>query len=183
MNYGKIGIRYAKALYIAAVEENALEQVYSDLHLLEELIAENPSFQFFLNTPVLKPSEKQNFFQSVFSTYLHSLTLRFFNLLTQNRRENRLVDIIRNFQMLFLLHHNTMSATLITTINVGTEMIEKIKQKLQVVLQKTILLQNKIDKNIVGGFILQIEDKEYDASAKTQLKKIKNTLVKTSMIK
>lgn len=183
MNYGKIGIRYAKALFQTALEENALEQVYSDLQLFKQLLSENKSFQFFLNTPILKPSEKKDFFQSVFSKQIHSLTLRFLDLLTQNRRENRLLDIIRNFHLLYLSHNNTLSATLITSIHVDNAMIEIITQKLQAMLQKTVSLQNKMDETIVGGFILQIEDKEYDASVKTQLKKIKNTLIKTSMIK
>ncbi len=183
MNYGKIGIRYAKALFLTAIEENALEQVHNDMQLLKQLVSENPSFHFFLQTPILKPSEKKEFFQSVFSHHIHSLTLRFLDLLTQNRRENRLVDTIRNFQTLYLAHNNTLSATLITTINADAVMIETVTQKLQSMLQKTVLLKNKIDESIVGGFILQIEDKEFDASARTQLKKIKNNLNKTSMIK
>lgn len=183
MNYGKIGIRYAKALFLTALEENALEQVYYDMLLLKQLVSENPSFSFFLNTPILKPSEKQNFFQAVFFNKIHSLTTIFLELLTKNRRENRLLDIIRNFQLLYLSHKNTLSATLITPINVDNVLLEKFIHKLQEMLQKTVVLQNKTDESLIGGFILQIEDKEFDASARTQFKKIKNNLNKTSMIK
>jgi F-type H+-transporting ATPase subunit delta len=183
MNYGKIGIRYAKALFLTALEENALEQVHYDMQLLKQLVSENPSFSFFLNTPILKPSEKQDFFQAVFFNKIHSLTTRFLELLTKNRRENRLLDIIRNFQLLYLSHNNTLSATLITPINADNTLMEKFTLKLQEMLQKTVVLQNKTDESLVGGFILQIEDKEFDASARTQLKKIKNNLNKTSMIK
>ncbi|GAB4446203.1 MAG: ATP synthase F1 subunit delta [Bacteroidales bacterium] len=183
MNYGKIGIRYAKALFLTAQEEHAVEQVHNDMLLLKQLVSENASFHFFLQTPILKPSEKKDFFQAVFANHLHPLSLHFLNLLTQNRRENRLLDIIRNLQQLYLTHKNMLSATLITTIKADDAMLNNFTQKLQSMLQKTISLQNKIDDSIVGGFILQIEDKEFDASAKTQLKKIKNNLINTSMIK
>jgi F-type H+-transporting ATPase subunit delta len=153
------------------------------LQILKQLVSENPSFNFFLQTPILKPSEKKDFFHSVFSKQLHSLTLRFLELLTQNRRENRLLDVIRDYQLLYLNNNNTLSATLITSFHADNTMMEMFTQKLQTMLQKTVLLQNKTDESIVGGFILQIEDKEFDASAKTQLKKIKSKLISTSMIK
>ncbi len=183
MNYAKIGIRYAKALYLTALEENALENVYQEMQVMQQLITENPSFISFLDTPILKPSEKKQFFESVFSNQVHPLVLRFLFLLTEHRRENRLSDIIRNFNTLYLNHKNTLSANLITTIKADEAMMDQFKEKLQQMLQKTVLLQNTIDEKIDGGFILQIEDKEFDASVKTQLNKIKNNLIKTSMIK
>lgn len=181
MNYAKIGTRYAKALYLSALEENALENVYHDMQVLQQITTENPSFISFLKTPILKPSEKKQFFESVFSNYVHPLVLRFLFLLTEHRRENRLIDIIRNFYTLYLKNKNTVSVNLITTIKADDAMINLFKEKLQQILHKTILLQNTIDDKIAGGFILQIEDKEFDASVKTQLNKIKNNLMKTSL--
>lgn len=183
MNYAKIGVRYAKALFLTAVEENALENVHQEMLIIKELISENPSFIFFLDTPILKPSEKKQFFESVFSKQVHPLVLRFLFLLSEHRREKRLLDIIRNFNALYLNYNNTLSANLITTIKADEAMMNQFKEKLQQLLQKTILLQNTINEKIDGGFILQVEDMEFDASVKTQLKKIKNNLIKTSMIK
>lgn len=183
MNYAKIGVRFAKALFLTAVEENALENVHQDMQIIKQLITENPSFTTFLNTPILKPSEKKHFFESVFNKQVHPLVLRFLFLLTEHRRENRLSDIIRNFNALYLNYKNTLSANLITTIKADEAMMNQFKEKLQQMLQKTILLQNTINEKMDGGFILQVEDMEFDASVKTQLNKIKNNLINTSMIK
>ncbi|NSW45046.1 MAG: ATP synthase F1 subunit delta [Bacteroidales bacterium] len=183
MNYGKIATRYAKALFTTAVEENVVEQVKNDMLILQQLIAENTDFVFFLNTPILKPSEKKDFFISVFNNQLQPLTLRFLDLLTTHRRENRLSDIIRNYHALYLQYNNTVSANLITTLKANETMLTSFKEKLQTMLNKTVLLENKTDESIVGGFILQLDDKEYDASVKTQLQKVKKNLINTSMIK
>jgi len=183
MNYGKIGIRYAKALFLTAVEENVVEQINNDMLILQQLIAENKDFVFFLHTPILKPSEKKDFFRSVFNNQLQPLTLRFLDLLTSHRRENRLGDIIRNYHLLYLQHNNTVSAKLITTLKANETMIATFTEKLQAMLNKKVLLENKIDESIVGGFVLQLDDKEFDASVKTQLQKVKINLINTSMIK
>ncbi len=183
MNYGKIGVRYAKALFLEAIEENNLQQVYVDFQLIQQLISENPSFTSFLQTPILKPTEKIDFFNAVFQNHTSNLSLRFLNLLTMHRRENRLTDIIRNFNELYMKHNHILTATLITPITANEAMLKQFTELLQSTLQKNILIQNKINPDIDGGFILQLENKEYDASIKTQLNNIREKLIKTSMIK
>jgi F-type H+-transporting ATPase subunit delta len=182
MNYGKIGVRYAKALFLEAVDENTLQQVYNDFQLIQQLISENSSFNDFLQTPILKPTEKKDFFTNVFQHHINDLSLRFLVLLTTHRRENRLTDIIRNFNLLYLKHNNTISAMLITPITANEIMLKQFTDLLQKTLQKTILLQNTVKPEIDGGFILQMDDKEYDASVRTQLNNIKEKLINTAVV-
>ena len=44
-------------------------------------------------------------------------------------------------------------------------------------LNSKIELSGKVDPEIIGGLIFRIEDKQYDASVTTQLKKIKQQLL------
>lgn len=183
MNYSKIATRYAKALFLAALEDQKLHNVHKDLLILQEIIKENPDFIFFLQAPILTPDEKQQFFKNVFESHIDSLTLKFMILLAENRRENRIIDIIRNFFTFYNQHHKIVNANLITSYNVNESLMQVFKTKLEQALSKTVQFRNEIDENIVGGFILQIEDKEFDASIKNQLYKIKLNLENTSMIK
>ena len=51
-------------------------------------------------------------------------------------------------------------------------MIEKLQSKLGGIIE----LETEINPNIIGGYILQIEDNRWDASVKGQLQNIKNNL-------
>ncbi len=183
MNYSKISIRYAKALFLSALEENKLDVVYRDVLAIQETIHSNEDFQFFLKSPVLNPTEKKDFFVKIFQTYVDELTLRFLMLIAEHRRENLLPDMIRNFTAQYHKHYQIVSASLITPFHVDEQFIENIKSKLEAALSKKIIIQHEVKEDLVGGFVLQIEDKEFDASIKTQLNKIKKSLENTSMIK
>lgn len=177
MNYSKIGIRYAKALLQVAIEENLLEKVKNDMQFINEVIATIPEFNNIFNSPIVKPSEKQKIFENTFSKQLSPLTINFIKMLIQHRRENRLNDVIRNFFDQYKLHKGIITASLITPISIDEKIKNKISQLLQTKYNKTIELSSTVDASIIGGFVLQIEDMQYDASVQTRLKKIRNELI------
>jgi len=181
MNYSKIAIRYAKALFLEAKEENKLYIVYNDLKNIELLAKSNKDFISFLNSPILSPSNKKSLVESIFKSNIDNLTLKFLFLLLENRRENRLLDVIRNFFTLYNTHLNIINSTLITPIKINDSLLQEFKTKLEKSLSKNVNIENKVDESIIGGFIIQIEDKEFDASIKTQLNKIKYNLKSTTI--
>jgi F-type H+-transporting ATPase subunit delta len=64
-----------------------------------------------------------------------------------------------------------------------TPELEKIVlDKAKQISDKTIVLENRIAPEILGGFILRIGDLQYDASVVQQLKAIKTTLTTTNSI-
>jgi len=116
MNYSKIGVRYAKALLLAAVESDLLEKIKNDMLFLDAVIASVPDFNRVLLSPVIKPSEKQNIFNLTFSSALSSLTIKFLNILITHHRESRLADISRNFFEQYKRHKGILTAFLVTPV-------------------------------------------------------------------
>ena len=53
----------------------------------------------------------------------------------------------------------------------------KIQNILSRVLNKKVVIEEKIDANIIGGIITEVEDKIYDGSIKNQIKGIKEKLI------
>ncbi|OFX33528.1 MAG: ATP synthase F1 subunit delta [Bacteroidetes bacterium GWA2_32_17] len=182
MNYSKIGVRYAKALLLTAVEENILEKVKNDMQFIHEVIATVPEFNHIFNSPVVKPSEKQNIFKNTFEPFLSKLTINFVEMLIKHRRESRLSDVIRNFFAQYKINQGIVTASLITPIKIDDNLKNEISQLLHSKYNKTIELLSTIDSSIIGGFVLQIEDIQYDASVKTRLKKVRNELMNTQLL-
>ncbi len=56
-------------------------------------------------------------------------------------------------------------------------MLEEVRQSISAALNKNALIHQKVDGRIIGGLILQVEDKLIDGSVKKQLELMKRKLM------
>lgn len=177
MNEGIITTRYAKALFHTADEEGKTEIIYKNIIGLEKTIKEAPEFSDFLESPVIKESEKSKLLIQLFGDNVDTLTLNFLLLLARNKREQYLPSICRYFQLLYKEKMGIQEGSIITAIALDEEYKEKINQLIRKKFKIEIDLEEKVDPSIIGGFVLRIEDQQIDASISSQLKKIKTHLI------
>lgn len=182
MNDSKISVRYAKALYQSALEGSLLKEVMNDVLLIERAW-ETAGFLEMLYSPVVTTSSKKKVVSSVFKENISQLSYDFMMLLLSNKRETFLEAIFRNFKALYKEHEGIKSAE----ITLSSAIDESIKKKFLALLEKTfdskIELTEQMKPEIIGGFILKVEDQQYDASVSSGLKKIKKRLLETSIEK
>jgi F-type H+-transporting ATPase subunit delta len=171
MKETKIAGRYAKALFDLAIEKNQLDSAYQDVLLIHKICNENRDFILMLKSPVIKESKKTAVLKSIFEKNLHDLTYKFLLIITLNKRESLIADIALRFIDYYKEHKHILPATLITAVQLDSQTKEKIMSLLGERTGSTIELTEIIDENVIGGFVLQFADKQYDAS---MLRKIKN---------
>ena len=58
MKQSRVTIRYAKALFQLAIEQEILEQSYNDMVLLDEVCAESKELPLLLKSPIVKTDKK-----------------------------------------------------------------------------------------------------------------------------
>ncbi len=178
MNESKISVRYAKALFNLAIENNELETVKNDIVFLNET-ASTPDFDTFLNSPIIPISKKIIVFKGVFTGKIHKNTLELLILMAKNRREAFLKIITLNFLKLYRNYLNISKAEITTAVPISNENISEITTLLKQLLTGEIEIKNNINPDIIGGFILNIDDRQIDASVKTQLNNYKKELTKS----
>jgi F-type H+-transporting ATPase subunit delta len=182
MNDSKISVRYAKALYQSAQEAGILKEVMKDIILFESAW-ETPGFSDMLYSPVVSASSKKKVVTSVFKESICLLSYDFLMLLFSNKRENFIEAIFRNFKALYKQHEGIKSAE----ITLSSAIEKNIKKQFLALLEKSfsskIELTEHLNPEIIGGFILKVEDQQYDASVSSGLKKIKKRLLETSIEK
>jgi F-type H+-transporting ATPase subunit delta len=64
---------------------------------------------------------------------------------------------------------------------VDDKLREEIKKLVQKNTQSEIELIEKIDKDLIGGFVLKIGDTLYDSSVSTRIRKVKRELVESKI--
>ena len=176
MNESKIAVRYAKALYLSAEEKNFIEPVKNDILLLSEVLKQSEKFKDLLKSPVTKPSEKNNWFNTLFSEKIHPLTMNFLKLLVHNNRVQYLQAISRVFIDVYNSKRGIKSGVITTAMELEPGMKKRMTELLKSIFKTSVELETEVKPSVIGGFILRVEDQQYDASVATRLNKLKTSL-------
>ncbi len=177
MNYSLITVRYTKALFQLSDEENVLDAVKSDIEGILASIRDSEDFTGFLESPLIKSSDKLRIMDKIFSNKVHALTLKFIHLLFTQKREAHLPDVCRNFIQQYKNKSGVQEAVIITAQALTEDNRKEINDFIINQFKINIELSEKVDQKIIGGFILRIEDQQINASIQSQLNKIKRELI------
>lgn len=181
MNQSKITVRYAKALFLLAKERNQLKIFKTDVSFVVSVFNESQDFKFLIDSPVVKTSQKLKAVHTIFEGKVAQETLRFLEMIIENKREQHLPAICRNFLEMIRKEQGIKAAVVNSVTSLSDEELNKMKKLLEDKYKGTIEMQEIIDESLLGGFILRVEDQQYDASIATRLKKVKENLLKTEI--
>jgi F-type H+-transporting ATPase subunit delta len=176
MNDSKISVRYSRALFLSALEKNILEKVNEDMIFISE-VCKIPEAKEFLHSPIIFPSKKTEIFHSIFGSNVEKITLSLIDLIVKNGRESYLPAIARVFIHESKKHIGITESTLTTAVKVNDKVKKQISVLLSDIFKTRVELEENINKEILGGFILRVDDNYIDASIRTKLRKIKKELM------
>ncbi len=178
MSEHRASYRYAKALMDLAVERDQVSGMDGDMRLILDTIQENESLRDVLRSPTLTGVDKKNALKTLFKG-AQPLTMELFNLLATNKRIGILKGIAEQFIALFEQMKGHEVATVVTAVPLNKDLEAKILKKLQEISGKEVTLENEIDTDLIGGFILRAGDLEYNASISGKLEKLERKLLST----
>jgi F-type H+-transporting ATPase subunit delta len=182
MNESQISVRYAKALFQSASEQKLLDEVYRDMEVLTS-ICKLEEFQYMLVVPTLQPSQKIGMCAKIFEKQLSRISISMINLVIKNKRESYLPGIARYFRDLYRKEMGVRSASLVTAQTIDDKAMEGIRELIKKAYDSEVELTTSVDRDVIGGFVLTIEDMRYDASVASNLRKLKKQLLQTSIEK
>jgi len=168
--YGVAG-NYASALYVSAVKANMLDRVESELKTLMEAINSSPSFRNFIKDLSVPRDTRLKAVREIFEESSFSdITKNFLAVAADLGRLRQLESIAKAFMRLTLAHKGEVHAVVTTVIPLPAEEEKDLKQVLGKILGpgKTVKFEQKIDPSILGGLIIDFEDKRFDISIKTR---------------
>ena len=175
----RVASRYAKSIISAKDDAKKLDRLKDDALLITQTLESSRDLSLMLRSPIIKSPTKFSILSEVFSKHIDGSTLSFLELICGKNREAALPYIFTEVLAVYYRIKQIQPATVVTSTKIEAALHEKFAQVVkQVSGAKEAMLANKVDKDIIGGFILKIGDKQIDASIRTQLQKIKLSLVK-----
>lgn len=177
MSEHRAAYRYAKALMDLAVEQGKVREVEKDMRLVLDTIQESDPLKDMLQSPVITDQDKGTALKALFKG-AQPLTSELFNLLGTNSRANILREVAEQYAALYEKMQGQDIATVLTAIPLNADLEKKILKQLKDITGREVVIENKIDPELIGGFILQMGDLEYNASISNKLGNLKRELVK-----
>ena len=166
--------RYAKSLLDLAVEKDQLEPVYQDMVLMDTLIKASPELGRMLKSPVIKGDKKEKILDALVKGRLGVISSSFTRLLVKKGRESYLPEIVTAFIQQYKDLRGIHIVSLVTAIPLTEELKSVIVKKISESAHlKQVELRTKVNPDIIGGFILEVDAQLIDASILYDLNAIK----------
>lgn len=178
MSVTRIATRYAKSLIELAAERNELEGVKGDVQGFTNAL-ESRDLVNFLKSPIIRSEKKLSVFKAIFEGKLNKTTQAFFDIIIRKNREMYLPEIAHSFMDQYREMNGISTAKIITASPLTESALEEIKKKLlssDLTMDK-LEVTTEVDPNIIGGFIIEVGDRKYDASVAYSLDQLKRELV------
>lgn len=176
------GNRYAKSLVGLSIEKKELDTVYKDMVLISETVDSSKDLDLLLKSPVVKTDKKQEVLTSIFGKNTSELTKQFLLLISSRNREAIIGDIASAFVRQYKVIKKIIVAEVTSAIKLEAAQKKKILQLLNTDENSSVEVVEKINPEIIGGFIVRVEDKQIDASISRKLDNLKQEFSKNPYI-
>lgn len=179
MNDSKIAVRYAKALFLLAKEENQLEASTKDIRLIGSLIFESADFKWLIDSPIIPQTTKSQIFRKMFGSHVSEITIRFLELVLNNNRESFIPAICRDFLDIYRESNGIQSAHFITAMPVDDQTLQSVKKIAEQYFSTLVEMFPEHQPDLIGGYILRVGDQQLDSSISSKLERIRRGLIST----
>ena len=173
MSEYRVASRYAKSLLTLAHEDGVLEEVHRDLQLFLEVCKENRDFVVMLNNPIISHDKKSSILNRIFEGRVQKETMSFLAIISRKHREMLLPAIAEEFHKQYNEFHGIGMAKVTTVFPLDDSLREEFKNLTSNLIGKQqIELEETVDEDIIGGYLLKIEGQQVDESLRGKLKEL-----------
>ncbi|MFV0499108.1 MAG: ATP synthase F1 subunit delta [Bacilli bacterium] len=172
-----ISSRYSEALFDLACEEKCIEDIYESYKVITSIFRLQSDLIDVLSHPEIVLEDKINIVKDAFLNTNKNL-LNFICVLIEKRRLKEVYNIFDDFEMIYNAHFNISVAKVYTVEKLSDSQVLSLKSKLGLKLNKEIHIDNVIDKSLIGGMKIVIDNHVMDHSIKTKISELSNELHK-----
>ncbi len=177
MSGGSLARRYAKAVLQLAEEQGNLERIGTELRGLSEAMEASEEFRATLSNPVFPRADRELVLTAVLGRLGASATVKHLALLLLDRERMAFVPgISRELDTMIDEKIGRVSAEVISARRLTPAHENKIREQLERLSGKKVELTTAEDPELLGGIVARVGDIVFDASLRTQLQQIRETL-------
>ncbi len=166
--------RYAKAAFEVALERGSIDSLEKDFRMLGQLSKESRDLRDLLRSPVIQPHQKQKVLNALLKDKVDPLTIKFIDLLIQHGREMYLIDVSDEIITLYRNAKEIVKVEIRSALPLSEENKSALILKLQQQIGKQLEITEIADPSIIGGFVIEYNDQQWDASLRNDIRKLRS---------
>ncbi|MGB3137599.1 MAG: ATP synthase F1 subunit delta [Nodosilinea sp.] len=177
----EIGGPYAKALMSVAEDNNAVDQVGSEVADLLQVLASSEELTVFLSNPLMSAEAKKGVLNQIAEGKISGFLLNFLKLLVDRGRIAFLKPVLQQYQALLRERNQTVLADVTSAVELSDEQQNAIRDRVKTMTgANSVELSIQIDPSLIGGLVIKVGSKVIDASLRGQLRRIGMQLTATA---
>lgn len=177
MSVFKVASRYAKSLIDLAKEQGNLDAVKSDMEQIAAVIKSSTELQAVLRNPIIKTDKKQSILTSLFGGKVRPEILNFFAIMVRKGRSGLIYATALEFVEEYNEIKGIVNAEVTSAALMSAENLEALKTTIAQQINAQVILTNKVDPSLIGGFVVKVGDKQVDVSLAGKLNKLERYLI------
>jgi F-type H+-transporting ATPase subunit delta len=184
MSVTRIANRYAKSIIELAQEQGKLESVHNDFQQLG-IVAQNKDFQLLLKSPIIHADKKTAVIDALLKGKIDELTLAYLHLLITKGREQYVTEIVAEFEQQYRAIKHITQVRITSAAPLTDSVLDTIKAKILASgkTEENLEIETVIDPALIGGFVIEFDDKRYDASITSKLDDLQKLFSKNLYIR
>ena len=174
-----IAKKYAKAFLEIGVQDGNYEALGQDLNKMADLLRENKELRVALWSAAFPKSNRKAIARKISERLgLATTTIKFIELLIQRKRIDLFFQITKAYRDLCDEVAGRTRTTLVTPLELPPDLVQEIKNQMESLTGKEVILSLEKDPSLIGGFLTKIGNVVYDGSLKAQIAKLRDNLYK-----
>ena len=171
--------RYAKALLKIGLEEGKAEQYGEELSLFNNFFQAEERLRLALINPAIHPKQRTSIVEEIAKRLgLSEAIVNFLRILVEKNRAKALPRLLQVYRDLLDEALGRARAVLYTPFDLPEERIREITKNLEEKVGKKIIMCVEKDPSLIGGVVVKIGGMIYDGSIRTQLRRVRENMLK-----
>ena len=169
--------KYGRAIYEIATEQHCLEQTEEDLRLIADTIGKSKELGEILNHPLLAKDVKKDTINKLFADKVQPIVLQFCYVVID---KGRIADFAAMADVYANLAHHGMGmeeAVVTSAFPLTKSQVDALKAKLAEITGSKIIMKQKVDASLIGGFTVRMGDRLIDGSVARQLAALRSQMM------
>lgn len=171
-----IGKEYGAALFMLATEENARDEYAASLEKLEKVFKEESDYLSFLASPGIALGERLTAIETAFAEELPENVLSFVQLMCEKGRIDNFFEAAEEYKSLLEASKHISCAKVTSAVELEEGEKIKLMEKLTAMSGGEVNIEYVIDSSIMGGLIVELDDKIMDGSLRNRLREVKDVI-------
>lgn len=162
--------RYAQAVFDLAKETKALDAVEQDFAKFASAWKESADLRAAARSPLIEPETKAQALTAVADKLgLSDLGRKLIGVAAQNRRAAELPGIFAAYRTLVARERGARQVEIISARPLGAAEKAAIVEGLGAQLGAKVEAETSVDESLIGGFVVRVGSRQFDASVKAKL--------------